>query len=212
MFCLYAPVYYFLNKINPNPFKRKCWDSFTRIISTLNSLSCSYMFFHTFYNWENRFFDLHFIGNEYQINSLFWFASYLFVDGIFQLPDLSLDLNLISSLFHHFVGSFGIYLIAKTKMGFFLGFYFSMTELSTPFLNLSWAFRKKLLFYIFFFLFTISRILTFPLPLFYLKVNETKLLELIPLYYEMAYYGTYTLISLNFLWFLFLINKIRNII
>jgi TLC domain len=191
--------------------RRYHWDIFTRIISTVNAIQCICMTFYTFLNWDKQIFDLYYIGNEYQLQSLFWFSSYLFVDGVFQLSD-KWDLNLISSLFHHFVGSFGIYLIAKTKMGFFLGLYFSMTEISTPFLNLSWLFRKNFLFFIFHFLFTISRIATFSLPLFYLRVNENKLLNLIPLYYQMAHYGTYLLISLNFLWFSFLVNKVRKMI
>ena len=206
---LYLPVYYFCNIYKPNNTKRTIWDTFTRVISTINAIDCINMTFHSLLNWDN-YFDLHFTANEYQIDMLFWFCSYLFIDGIFQIPDIfkSFNLNLFSSIIHHFVGGFGIYLIANTKMGFFLGFYFSMTEISTPFLNLSWFIKNKYLFLTFYGLFMISRILTSPLLLIYLRINEEKIIELVPLQYFMVYYATLTLILLNFVWFLFLTKKL----
>ena len=112
---------------------RKYWDSFTRIASTFNALQCIYL---VYSEYSSPLMDFTYQGNN---DFLFIFSSYLFVDGLFQLPDLltNFSSSLILSIIHHGVGGFSIYLIAESKLVFFLGFYFAMTEISTPFLNLS---------------------------------------------------------------------------
>jgi len=99
------------------------------------------MTIYTLINWDSKIFDLYYVGNNYQIHTLYRFSYYLLIDGIFHLNS-KFNLSNITSLIHHFVGSLGIYMIAESRMGFFLGFYFAMTEISTPFYNLSWIFRK----------------------------------------------------------------------
>ena len=201
---------YFLND------KRK-WNIFTRVISTMNALQCITMVCREIYNLDMSknpsINSIYFFPEQESINSLFMFCSYLFVDGIFQFPELytNFSFGLILSILHHLVGGYGIYLIAKTKMGFFLGFYFAMTELSTPFLNLSWGFRKNYIFYIFYILFFQCRILTIPLVINYLNSNAFVVLGVYPIHRFMFYYGTYALISLNLVWFIFLTLKFKSL-
>jgi len=204
LFCLYSFVY-FLCKISK---ENKLWFFFKKIVSTSNALQCICLFAYSMLNWNENIWNLEFKGNDYQINSLYLFSSYLFVDGIFNLT--SFDLKSLTFILHHFFGGFGIYLIAEKKIGLFLGLYFAMTEISTPFLNLSWFSRKKIFLIIFYFFFVLSRIITIPLPLIYLKTNEEKILETSLLIYNMAYYGTYLLILLNLIWFVFLNLKLFN--
>jgi hypothetical protein len=201
LFLIYIFAYYL--------FKEKVWNGFTRVVSTLNALQCVYMVGRNLLN--RKMFDLYYLPDESSNNALFLFSSYLFVDGIFLLPELTnFNFQLFLSLLHHFIGSFGIYLIAYNEMGFFLGFYFAMTELSTPLLNLSWGFRKPIFLTIFYILFTICRILTIPVLLFYLHINTTSIYTLPPLHSFMCFYGSYTLITLNLIWFIFLTRKISK--
>ncbi len=203
LYYTYLIFYYLFNKQN-----RYIWDSFTRVISTLNSIQCVYMVYcETFYSKSIGMYNIYYIADESSLRTLFWFSSYLFIDGIFQLPD-KMSFSLILSILHHFVGSIGIYIIANTKMGFFLGYYFAMTEISTIFLNLSWVLRNKIIFYIFYIFFVLSRIITIPFLLDFINYNSSEILKLIPFYYNMVYYGSYTLLTLNFIWFIFLTKKL----
>ena len=166
---IYSTAYYLL--------KRRSWDVFTRVISTCNAINCVYMVGRNLFNV--KMFDLYYVADEASLNTLYAFSSYLAIDGFFILPDVSKNnIPILLSLMHHFVGALGIYLIADNKMGFFLGFYFAMTELSTPFLNLSWGFRRSELLKIFYVLFFCSRILTIPILLYYLHTNTAEILKL----------------------------------
>ena len=191
--------------------KKFHWNVFTRVVSTFNALQCVAMTSHVLLNsnWF-KLFNLHFEPSIIYTNSLYTFCSYLFVDGLFQLPDLIYDFNFSSflSIAHHVVGGYGIYLIAEAEMGFFLGWYFAMTEISTPFLNLSWFFRKKVLLKIFYYIFFVSRIVTIPILLAYLWKNSEAINMLIPIHVFMSYYGSYTLVALNSVWFYFLTRKV----
>ena len=207
LFIIYTISYILLFDKN-----RKYWDSFTRIISTLNSLQCFYMvYYEIFLASPNStgMIDLNYLGSEYSLNVLFEFSYYLFVDGLFQIPDLreKFSLSIILSMMHHFVGGLGIYMIADSKMGFFLGCYFAMTEISTPFLNLSWFIREKILFRIFYIFFFLSRIVTIPFLLEYLELNREKIMALSGSQIFMSFYGSHALISLNLIWFVFMTKK-----
>jgi len=153
--------------------------------------------------------NLYYKASKYSLDILFQFSYYLFVDGLFQLPDLkNFSFPLLLSILHHLVGGLGIYMIANNEMGFFLGYYFALTEISTPFLNLSWFFRKDFLFKIFYIFFFSSRIATFPLLLEYLSDN-TEYIMLLPVQQRfMSFYGSYTLIVLNLVWFIFMTKKL----
>ena len=200
LFIHYIIAYKLLNKKN--------WDKFTRLISTINAIQCTVMvYYETFYTETNGLNNIYYIAEQKSLNSLYFFASYLFVDGCFQLSD-KMDLNLFLSLLHHFVGGLGIYIIAHTKMGFFLGYYFAMTEFSTIFLNLSWFYRKKFTLILFYIFFTLCRIFTCPFLFDFLQINSKDISTLIPFYYNMVYYGVYTLTILNFTWFVFLTKKV----
>ena len=156
-----------------------------------------------------KMFDLYYVADEASLNTLYAFSSYLFIDGLFILPDFKkTDVPIILSLLHHFIGGLGIYLIAYNKMGFFLGFYFAMTELSTPLLNLSWFFRRPELLKIFYALFFCSRILTIPILLYYLHTNTVEIGKLNFINSHMSFYGSYLLIALNLTWFIFLTKKV----
>ena len=187
---------------------RKGWDIFTRIISTLNAWQCMYMVSRNIFN--TKIFDLYYVADQSSLNSLYLFSTYLVIDGIFLMPDLSAKFSVQTclSLLHHFLGSLGIYLIASNQKGFFLGFYFAMTEVSTPLLNLLWLYKNPILLKIFFYLFTVCRIITIPILLLYLHFNKTQIQNLSPLNCFMSFYGSYALIFLNLVWFHFLKKKV----
>jgi hypothetical protein len=205
LFFLYLPAYILLIK------KRSKWDTFTRIISTFNALQCTYMIFIVVKNelLRSDIFSIYYSPTDYYTNTLFIFAGYLFVDGLFCLPDLYTDFSfgLILSILHHVIGGYGIYLIADTKLGFFLGFYFAMTEISTPLLNLSWYYRKDIFFNLFYVFFFMYRIVTIPILLKYLSENAVEISKLDPLRVFMSFYASYALIVLNIIWFLFITQK-----
>jgi hypothetical protein len=196
----YTLCYYFL--------KEKTWNGFTRIASTANALQCIYMVSRNLLNREMM--NLYYLPDEASNNALYIFSSYLFIDGAFSTPEFyrSPNFSLVLSLLHHFVGSFGIFLIAYKEMGFFLGFYFAMTELSTPILNLSWKWRHPTLLKLFFVVFISCRLLTIPILLYYLRINTDKIYTLSPIQSFMCFYGSYTLIALNLIWASFLTRKV----
>ena len=173
----YLLAYLYLN--------RKGWDIFTRIVSTLNATQCVYMVYKNILNTE--MFDLYYVADEDSLNSLYLFSTYLLVDGLFIIPDLlyKFKFQILLSLLHHFLGSLGIYLIASNQKGFFLGFYFAMTEVSTPLLNVLWVWNKTTLLKIFFYLFTVCRIVTIPILLFLLNFSliHQLIISLIYLYH-----------------------------
>lgn len=185
------------------------------IFSILNALQCVYM---VFYYFDNNYLNLLYTGNEYVVNSLFWFASYLFIDGSFKVKSVitNCDTKGITSLLHHFVGGLGIFMIAYNRKGLGLGIYFAFTELSTPFLNLSWLAHShnfkyaKLLFILFYITFLLCRIVTIPWLIYYL-IHNYSLIETLPWYdYSMVYGGCLTLIFLNIIWFIMLSKMIRK--
>jgi hypothetical protein len=207
-FKMYGLILFIQYLIAYNILNKKHWDKFTRLISTINAIQCISMVYNeTFYTETVGLYNIYYIADEKSLKSLYFFASYLFVDGIFQLFD-KLSLNLILSLLHHFVGGLGIYIIADTQMGFFLGYYFAMTEFSTIFLNLYWFYRKKFILIIFYIFFVICRIFTSPILFEFLSANSQNISTVEPLYYNMVYYGIYTLTILNFIWFVFLTKKV----
>ena len=199
----YILAYLYLN--------RKGWDIFTRIVSTLNALQCVYMVGRNIFN--TKMFDLYYVADEDSLNSLYLFSTYLLVDGLFIIPDLSykFKIQILLSLLHHFLGSLGIYLIANNQKGFFLGFYFAMTEVSTPLLNVLWIWNKTTLLKIFFYLFALCRIFTIPILLLYLHFNKTQIRTLSFVNCFMSFYGSYALILLNLIWFHFLRKKVAEI-
>ena len=199
----YLLAYLYLN--------RKGWDIFTRIISTLNALQCVYMVSKNLFN--AKMFDLYYVADETSLNSLYIFSTYLVIDGIFIMPDFSSQFNpqIFLSLLHHFLGSLGIYLIASNQKGFFLGFYFAFTEVSTPLLNVLWVWKNPTLLKMFFYLFTACRIFTIPILLLYLQINKSAIQSLTPLNRFMSFYGSYSLILLNLIWFYYLRKKVSNL-
>lgn len=196
------------------------WNCFTRVVSTINAIQCSYMVYTVFFN-ESGIGDILYIPREESINSLFFMSSYLFVDGLFQIPDLfkGFNVGVFTSIIHHCVGSFGIYLIAFERQGFFIGWYFAMTEISTPFLNFSWILHEnkihniisKFVFLTFYIVFIMSRIATIPLLYYFEDLNYDSIILLSSLHYNMIYYGCYTLGCLNIMWTFFLTSKLVNI-
>jgi len=183
--------------------------------SMANALQCVYM---VFYYFESDYLNLLYTGKDYVINSLFWFSSYLFIDGFFKVKSVITicDTKGITSLLHHFVGGLGIFMIAYNRKGLGLGIYFAFTELSTPFLNISWLAHlhnykhTKILFLLFYITFALCRIITIPWLLYYL-VRNYSLIETLPWYdYSMVYGGCLTLILLNIIWFVMLTKMIKK--
>ena len=193
-------------------FNKKSWDINTRIISTVNALQCTYM---VVTNMSTNYYGFLYQGNNYVINSLFCFAAYLFVDGIFYLPEVIAHPTIpgITSLLHHFIGGIGIYLMADMRVGLGLGLYFAGTEISTPLLNLSWYTYKynpddKTPLFLFYLSFFMARILTIPILIHYIYFNMTELNQLDWVPFIMGYGGSGTLMILNILWFAMLSIKI----
>ena len=206
LFPIYLFAYIYLVR------SRRKWDTFTRVVSTINALQCTFMFFNVVKNelFKPNIFSLSYSPLDSYTNSLFVFAGYLFVDGLFCLPDLytNFSYGLILSIVHHAVGCYGIYLIAVTRLGFFLGFYFAMTEISTPLLNLSWYYRHDVFFVLFYILFFMYRITTIPLLLKYLLDNANEIWKLDGIRIFMSFCGSSTLILLNIIWFVFITQKV----
>lgn len=193
--------------------KRFLWDIFTRLMSTMNSFLCLLMVFSEILNIIPMF-KLEYKSTDSNNYYLYLFVYYLVTDGIFDilynwLEDFkNFKRSDILGVIHHFIGAYGIYLIASTRLGFFLGFYFSFTELSTPLLNLSWVIRSDKMFAYFSASFFLCRILSIPLLLQYLNVNSDSLNKLTFIQYTMSYYASYTLIILNTVWFSYICKKI----
>ena len=195
------------------------WNVFTRLVSLCNSFQCTAMAIYTVAVYYTEIFDINWVGNDNVIRSLYMFSTYLFIDGIFCLPSIvsKPNLNGLTSILHHFVGGFGIYLIAKQRMGLGLGVYFAWTEVSTPLLNLSWYYytnkiktNNKIVYGLFYIVFTLSRIVTIPAILGYIYVNRNIIYQLPSLHYWMVHGGSYVLITLNIVWFVMLTRKLNS--
>lgn len=210
LFTLYLITFLFTRKL------RYTWDIFTRIVSTINSIQCIMSVFHSLS--DSKYYDLNYTGTLDFQNSLLWFSTYLFIDGVFIVfHSKRITTSDVTSVLHHFVGSYGIYLIASQRQGLGLGIYFALTEISTPLLNLSWVYytngiKNKLVFLSFYIVFTSSRIITIPLLLNYINYNIDKINTLETVNYGMVYGGSYTLICLNLLWFVMLTTKVKSMI
>ncbi len=207
-------VYIFMYILLKNHEHR--WNVFTRLVSLCNSFQCTAMAIYMVTVYYTDIMDINWVGDDNVINSLRMFSTYLFIDGIFCLPSIisKPNLNGLTSILHHFVGGFGIYLIAKQRMGLGLGVYFAWTEVSTPLLNLSWYYytnkiKTKFVYGLFYIVFTLSRIVTIPVILGYIYVNRNIIYQLPSLHYWMVHGGSYTLITLNIVWFVMLTRKLN---
>ena len=183
---------------------------FSRIFSTVNAVQCVVGCL----GLElGDYIDLKYIGDDGLIHTLQFFYVYLFTDGIFNLIISNFSL---ANILHHFVGGVGIYLITKQRIGLGLGVYFAFTEISTPLLNVAWWFyvnkidniMSKLIFVSFWLVFGLSRILTIPLLCYYIVFNQILISELTTVNWFMVYGGSFTLVSLNMVWFVMLTKKI----
>lgn len=194
-------------------FQKKYFNIFRRIASTINAVICTSISLYTINHYMNDIFEINWYGIDLVVDTLYFFAAYLFTDGVFCLLDnKQID---IQSIIHHFVGGFGIYLMAEQRKGLGLGLYFAWTEISTPLLNLSWYFytnniktiTSSLVFGLFYSIFFISRIATIPMVLKYININMDMINDLNWTNYLMVHGGSYTLISLNIIWFGILSHK-----
>lgn len=191
------------------------WELFNAMFSTINAVQCVYMVF-KYTNY--KYYDLLYEGDDYVIQSLYYFAAYLFVDGIFIFSPTyrKPDSRRITSLLHHFVGGIGIFMIAFNRKGLGLGLYFAGTELSTPLLNISWLsyyynIKIKIIYLLFYLTFVTARILTIPLLINYLINNSYSIDNLSIGKYTMVYGGSSVLILLNLTWFIMLTKKLVSV-
>jgi len=216
---------------------RVWWDSFTRVISTINALICFYVTVVTVeLSSDQAWMQFYYRGND-ETRQLFMFMpAYLFVDGTFQVIDLIetsknsrtgrtdrsdrsykwLTLDNAVGLIHHGVGSLGMWMIISTCRAYAVGLYYAATELSTPFLNLSWGLNKAkvkdirlsaafCLFALFFFIFRIASI---PVLHEFIDDNWSHIYELPLTQYIMIVWGTRCLTILNLFWFYQIVKKI----
>ena len=213
----YLPLY----SITALTKKRKIWESAAQTGSTVNALQCIYMVVTTLISLNRlEYYDLVYSGNDYVIKSLYWFAAYLFVDGIFHLPNILSTPNLhgFTSILHHFVGGLSIYMIAKRRMGLGFGLYFAGTEISTPLLNLSRVLYKVknnvtyIVFGLFYCTFFTARIVTVPLLIRYIKFNRDVINRLEITDQIMIYGGSGILALLNIIWFIMLTRKVLKML
>ncbi len=198
--------------------KDEVWHAFTILTSTINSCVCLTLVFHNLINlYEMK--NLEYVPDEFSTNILFYFCDYLFVDGMFMLFNFKISntkylFSTLLFLLHHFVGWAGIALIAYIEKGFFLGFYFCFTELSTLFLNLSCLYSHKNLsiFNSFYICFALCRLLTLPLLWSYIFYNFKTILNLPYLQYWFVMYGSILLSVLNLVWFTLINYKMQKMI
>ena len=211
---LYVPVYVILRRILKNKYS---WETFTRMVSLCNASQCIYIVFRYVLPNYTNYFDLNELGTPDLIRGLYWFAAYLLVDGIFYLPDFLTrpTVQMFTTVAHHFVGGFGMYLIAEARMGLGLGSYFAWTEISTPLLHMSWILYTNQIvnkwatsvFITFYLVFGLSRIATIPVLLSYINMNKDLIAQETTIHRWMAYLGSWTLIGLNSVWFIMLTIK-----
>lgn len=190
---------------------------YNRIISVINAIICIYNVF-SISNYS-LYMDLNYTGTDSFISGLYGFAIYLFIDGIYNTIKLikNPSADTLTFLLHHYVGGLGIFLIARQRQGLGLGLYFAATEISTPFLHLSWllyinkieGLARNIVFIIFYLIFMLSRIFTIPVLCYYLWYNSNNIAVLTPFHYLMVYLGSLTLIILNLVWF-FMLTKILS--
>jgi hypothetical protein len=169
-----------------------------------------------------RYWNLLELGDAQLIQGLYWFTCYLFVDGIFYLIGFLQrpTFQEFTTVAHHCVGSYGIYLIATERKALGLGAYFALTEISTPLLNLSWVlYTNKVkglftafIFGLFYSVFFMSRIATIPVIYLYIKDNIVIIRQLSMLHKIMVYGGSLVLVILNLTWFTMLSMKIWNML
>jgi len=194
------------------------WGIFTHISSTLNAIQCIGMVIPAIWYSYSDLTNLMYSGTDQIVLSLYWFSAYLCVDGYFallQYRDKPTTQGLLG-LAHHFVGGYGIYLIASQRMGLGLGIYFAWTELSTPLLNLSWLLYvnrihnrlSRTVFTLFWAVFTIVRIFTIPVLFNYIWSNGTLISQLNAVNYFMLYGGSLMLVLINLVWFVMLTKKV----
>lgn len=218
-------IYTFLFIITTLTQRKTLWAIFTRIFSTFNAFQCVYMVYLISSGQLSKpmgsYMNLLEWGDDYVVRSLSWFAAYLFVDGGYLILHSvrrsgscrNIVTNLcseITSLLHHFVGGYGIYLIATERMGLGLGIYFAFTEISTPLLNISWGFHrggiKNFLslwtLVMFWTVFGMARIYTIPNIILYIRANQSQIESLNTIHQSMTYGGAAVLCLLNFVWFL----------
>lgn len=210
-FTVYLTFYLITNK--------KYWDIFTRIMSTINAIVCINAIYRvltcetiTIYSF------LYHYGSNTLANGLTWFYIYLLVDGGFYLIYFIRNVNLsnFTTLAHHVVGGYGIYLIATERMGLGVGLYFAATEISTPLLNLSWYLYtnkienkfSNMIFTLFYIVFVLTRVITIPFLCYYLYVNHISIQQLNWLHYIMLYGGSSCLVGLNIVWTIMLSKKL----
>jgi hypothetical protein len=152
------------------------------------------------------------------VNGLLRFSAYLFVDGIFFIPEIIKNPNTdtITSILHHCVGGLGIFIIATQRQGLGMGAYFATTEISTIVLHISWILYVNkikgifttIIFSLFYMIFTLSRILTIPILIYYLWINANITATLPIFHWFMVYIGCYSLMILNVIWFIMLTRKV----
>jgi hypothetical protein len=155
--------------------------------------------------------EFHDVGLDWEREILLMMVGYLVVDGAFQIPFTVYEPSLhnLLGVVHHGVGAIALYRIAISNNGYALGLYFAGTEISTPFLNISWFLLKTnrypilfkisgVLLYVIFFL---SRIASIPLLLYYLTYNYSNILALGWFDASLGYVGACCIMTLNIVWF-----------
>ncbi|KAH9286191.1 Transmembrane protein 56-B [Echinococcus granulosus] len=122
-----------------NKYKRMEWDS--RVVSTLHATSVSILCVVALMKesqlWEDPFFAQGRIG----LTALCISIGYFLCDLI-SMPIYYDRKNQLIFTVHHSVATISFYLILIYRVGLFFGVYRLTTELSTPFTNQRWFYRK----------------------------------------------------------------------
>jgi len=221
----------YVNRRYPNNQEEnyiKVWNTYTRAMSTLHSIIIISVSFYIIYLFKDNPYELlnlefpnkhpnEIIYIEYtNIFMLF----YLLVDCLFLISE-DTESNKISTLIHHLVGIAGMFCFINWNNMVYNSLYYSLTELTTIFLNMSWFMIKakynKGRFTLFLFGFNtiilwvmwlIIRLGGSILLFNQLYVDYFKILNLSPVPIFMIVVGNTTVSLLNIYWFFKLTYKI----
>lgn len=185
------------------------WGLYTRVISTISALYTISGVYYA-YKYEDHWLTFFAVNNNTSRYIISWMPLYLFVDGIFEIPILFIYPNIHNLLvvLHHFIGGMGMYYLLNENKGYYIAIFFAGTELSTPFLNLSWLMLQfKInnilstgIFLIFFTTFLIARIIPIPFLAYYLYYNIAYIIDMNAYYQIMIFGGSLFITCLNLKW------------
>jgi len=140
------------------PYFNLYWNVFTRVISiyhaiiityfAINTITSYYYFIETcrssncslFYKVLNYAkYPIIPPGIEYFRRATYFMISYLITDSIYVVI-MRTEKDIWGTITHHVIGGIGMFFFSYRDRFYFNGVYYMLTEVTTPFLNISWIF------------------------------------------------------------------------